>query len=78
MHEPDAAQLPHFLAFRPALHSIEQIVHALVPYYGPNHPVAAIAIDAVYPQARIEGTLSSIAAMVSEHHIGSRLVFLIR
>ena len=66
------------LAFRPSLHSIEQIVHALVPYYGLSHPVAAFSTDPLHGETCIQGTLDSIASMLNSHAALSRPVLVIR
>ena len=69
---------PRMLTFRPSLHSIEQIVHALVPYYGPNHPIAAISTDPRHADTCIEATLGSISAILTDNASFSRPVLVIR
>lgn len=65
-------------AIRPTLHSIEQIVQALVPYYGFNCPIAAISLDSVHAESCIEGTLNTIAAILANNATFSRPVLVIR
>lgn len=69
---------PPMLTFRPSLHSIEQIVHALVPYYGLNHPIAAISTDPLQPESCIEATLGSISALLMDKASFRRPVLIIK
>jgi precorrin-4/cobalt-precorrin-4 C11-methyltransferase len=66
------------LAFRPSLHSIEQIVHALMPFYGMNCPIAAISVDTVHGESCVEATLGSITAMLANNAAFSRPILVIR
>jgi precorrin-4 methylase len=67
-----------FLAIRPSLHSVEDIVRALMPYYGPNHPIVAISTEAINSESYIEATLSSIADILIEKAAFSRPILVIR
>jgi precorrin-4 methylase len=54
------------MAFRASLHSVQDIVNALLPYYGPHCPVAAMDMGRLNGDACIEGTLESIAGMLAK------------
>ena len=55
------------LAFRPALHTPEQVVAALVPYYGPNRRVSAIFVDHSSCETRVEATLNTLVAALRQY-----------
>lgn len=50
------------LAIRPSLHSIEDIVNHLSPFYGPHCPIVAVFGQFTSMSTQIEATLSTIAA----------------
>jgi precorrin-4 methylase len=55
-----SARLRAPLIFRPALHSIDDIVHALIPFYGPRCPISAHFKDSSPKGSRIDATLGTI------------------
>lgn len=56
---------PH-LAFRPSLQSIEQIAHALTPFYGLHCPISVILDHNFTKESRIDATLGTVAASLHD------------
>ena len=54
------------MTFRASLHSVQDIANALLPYYGPQCPVAAMDLGRLDGELCVEGTLESIAGMLAK------------
>lgn len=52
------------LVFRPALHSLEEIVHALTPFYGPRCPISAVFNDNCPNESRVAARLNNVASVL--------------
>jgi precorrin-4 methylase len=57
---PERRSTP-LLAFRLSLHSIDDIVNALIPFYGPHCRTSAIFHEAPSVETRIDATLDTIS-----------------
>jgi hypothetical protein len=54
------------MGFRASLHSVQDLVNALLPYYGPQCRVSAIDLGRLNGEVCVEGTLESIAGMLAK------------
>jgi precorrin-4 methylase len=59
------------LVFRPSLHTIDEIVNALAPFYGPNCPISAVFNDNSPKESRVDATLSTVVGVL-RNYVGSR------
>lgn len=66
------------MTFRTSLHSVQDIVNALVPFYGPQYPVAAVDMGRLNGGPQIEGTLESIAGILAKVEGFPRPLLMIR
>jgi precorrin-4 methylase len=75
---PDGAEpsMP-LLAFRLSLHSIDEIVNALIPFYGPHCRTSAIFHDAPAEETRIDATLDTISGALIKRGTNRRPVLVI-
>lgn len=60
------ARLP--LAFRPSLHTLDEVLRALMPFYGPNCPIAAVYHTEGIGEARFEATLGTLLGKLGAQH----------
>ncbi|MBN9064093.1 MAG: hypothetical protein BGP06_12875 [Rhizobiales bacterium 65-9] len=64
------------LVFRPSLHSVEQIVNALTPFYGPHCPVCAVFNDNSLEESRVNAKVSTVASAL-RGYMGSEAPLLV-
>jgi precorrin-4 methylase len=65
------------LAFRSSLHSVDDIVNALIPFYGPHCRTSAIFHDSLSAETRIDATLETIAGALINYATNRRPVLVI-